>query len=196
MAARRPSSRGRFDRLKFPVRGRRVELVLPSLGHVPSVARLLNEPTVARWSLHIPYPYQEQDARTWVRKSNQGRRAGRFLGLTIVRRSDGAVLGGVALHHLEPGGSSAEVGYWIGRPYRGHGYATEAVNVLVRTGFARLGLHRMEARIFPANLSSRRVAKRCGFRFEGRLRDEVQKDGRWRATLLFSRLSTDPSPRT
>jgi len=95
------------------------------------------------------------------------------------------------LHHLEEGGSSAEVGYWIGREHRGQGYATEAVNLLVRTGFSRLGLHRIEARIFPGNLASRRLAKRCGFRYEGRLRDEVKKNGRWRSTLLYSRLSSD-----
>ncbi len=139
----------------------------------------------------MPYPYRARDARWWVRRTKKNRRKGRDLNLTIVRRADGTLLGGVGLHHLEEGGSSAEVGYWIGREHRGQGYATEAVNLLVRTGFSRLGLHRIEARIFPGNLASRRLAKRCGFRYEGRLRDEVKKNGRWRSTLLYSRLSSD-----
>ena len=143
----------------------------------------------------MPYPYRRRDAVEWVRRSRNSRRAGRSLGLTIVRRSDGEVLGGVGLHHLEKGSFSGEVGYWLGRPYRGQGYASEAVELLVRTAFRDLGLHRVEARVFTANARSRRLAERCGFRYEGRLRDEVWKEGRWRSVLLFSRLADDPSPR-
>jgi [ribosomal protein S5]-alanine N-acetyltransferase len=110
----------------------------------------------------------------------------------IVRRSDGVVMGGVGLQRIEEESGRAEVGYWLGRQHRGHGYATEAVNVLLRVGFHRLGIHRIEARVFPGNSPSIQVVRRGGFRYEGRLRDEVQKDGRWRATLLYSRLSTDP----
>ncbi|HKN06118.1 MAG TPA: GNAT family N-acetyltransferase [Thermoplasmata archaeon] len=195
MARRHSSPRRRIARLRFPLRGRRVELVPPGPEHIPAVVQLMGEPSVARMTLHIPYPYTKRDGRDWVRRTRMNRRSGRTLGLSVLRRSDGALLGGVGLHHLEEGGTSAEVGYWIGREHRGRGYATEAVNLLVRTGFRRLGLHRIEARVFPGNLASRRLARRCGFRYEGRLRDEVRKNGRWRATLLYSRLASDPPAR-
>lgn len=161
---------------------------------VPEYVRLLSEPSVARWTLRIPYPYSARDARQWVAFSAKNRRTGSALGLTIVRRTDGAVMGGVGLHHLDGGSECAEVGYWLGKPFRGHGYATEAVSILVRAGFERLRLHRIEALVLPRNLASRRVLSRCGFRYEGRIRDEVQKEGRWQTTLLFSRLVTDPGP--
>jgi len=156
----------------------------------------MNEPSVARWTLHIPYPYTTRDARDYIRKTAANRRRGVALGLTIVRRSDQEVLGGVGLQRLEEGAARGEVGYWLGHEHRGHGYATEAVNVLLATGFDGLGLHRIEARVFPRNLASRAVARRCGFRYEGRLRDEVPKDGRWQATLLFARLASDPPVRS
>lgn len=192
MAARPTSPRHRIARLRFPLHGRRVDLVLPNRDQIPVFVRLLNEPSVSRWTLHMPYPYTKRNAQDWVRRATRERRAGHSLGLTVVRRSDGEVLGGVGLHRLEKWSTSAEVGYWLGRNHRGHGYATEAVNLLVRTGFTRLGLHRIEARVFPSNIASRQVVRRCGFRYEGRLRDEAQKDGRWRATLLFARLASDP----
>jgi [ribosomal protein S5]-alanine N-acetyltransferase len=195
MAAPASSPRSRIARLRFPLRGRRVDLVLPVLDHVPAVVRLLREPSVARWTLHVPHPYAQRDGRDWVLRARANRRKGRSLSLTVLRRSDGVLVGGVGLHHLEEGGTSAEVGYWIGREHRGHGYATEAVDLLVRTGFSRLGLHRIEARVFPRNRASRQVVRRSGFRYEGRLRDEALKHGRWRATLLFSRLVSDPFPR-
>ncbi|HEY1197556.1 MAG TPA: GNAT family N-acetyltransferase [Thermoplasmata archaeon] len=195
MAVRPSSARNRIARLRFPLRGRRVDLVPPALDQIPAVVRLMNEPSVARSTLHVPYPYTSRNGRDWVRKAKAGRRSGRWLGLTVVRRSDAEILGGVGLHNLGGGSTSAEAGYWLGREHRGQGYATEAVNLLVRTGFTRLGLHRIEARVFPTNAASRGVVRRCGFRYEGRLRDEVQKDGHWRATLLFARLETDPPPR-
>jgi [ribosomal protein S5]-alanine N-acetyltransferase len=104
------------------------------------------------------------------------------------------VLGGVGLHHLERGSYSGEIGYWIAREHRGHGYAAEAIEVLVRAAYRDLGVHRIEARIFTANHRSRRVAERAGFRYEGRIRDEVWKDDRWRSVLLFARLASDPGP--
>jgi len=194
VAVRPPTPRYTLARLPLPLRGRRVDLTVPSVSQIPELERLLNEPSVSRWTLHMPYPYRERDARDWLKRSARSRRAGTSLGLTVVRRSDGAVLGGVGLHHLEPGGTSAEVGYWIGREHRGQGYAREAVARIVRTGFRDLGLHRVEARIFVSNVRSRRVAKRAGFHYEGRLRDEVWKQGRWRSVLLFSRLASDPTP--
>jgi len=193
MAARSGFARRRFARLRFPLRGRRVDLVPPALRQVPAVVRLLGEPSVARWTLHVPYPYRERDGREWVQRARANRRSGRSLGLTVRRRFDETLLGGVGLHRFEEGDTSAEVGYWIGREHRGRGYAAEAVDLLVRTGFARLGLHRIEARVFPGNLASRGVLRQCGFRYEGRLRDEAWKNGRWRATLLFARLASDPA---
>lgn len=194
MPARPPSGRYPLGRLPLPLKGRRVDLIVPTAREIPAFVRLLSEPSVSRWTLHMPYPYRRRDAVEWVRRSRNSRRAGRSLGLTIVRRSDGEVLGGVGLHHLEKGSFSGEVGYWLGRPYRGQGYASEAVELLVRTAFRDLGLHRVEARVFTANARSRRLAERCGFRYEGRLRDEVWKEGRWRSVLLFARLARDRVP--
>lgn len=171
-----------------------MELLLPTAAEVPETARLLNEPSVSRYTLHIPYPYRERHGRDWVRIAAKGRRTGRSLGLTVVRRADGAILGGVGLDDISEN-DSAELGYWIGREHRGKGYASEAVDLMVRTGFRRLGLFRIEALVFPANAASRRVLKKCGFRFEGRLRGEAWKNGRWQTTLLFARLRTDPPVR-
>jgi [ribosomal protein S5]-alanine N-acetyltransferase len=162
---------------------------------VDAFVRLMNEPSVARSTLHVPFPYTPEDARQFILRSRKGRHAGRSLTLTIVRRSDGEVLGGAGLQRIEEDSSRAEVGYWLGKEHRGNGYAAEAVNVLLSTGFTRLRLHRIEARIFPGNSASCGVARRCGFRYEGRLREEVQKNGRWISTLLYSRLSSDPPVR-
>ena len=167
-------------------------LVPPRPRRVAATVRLLNDPRVQRGTLRLPFPYTEKDARAWMHRAERERKAGQSLGLQIVRRSDGELLGGVGVYQLEESAGRAEVGYWLGHEHWGQGYATEAVNLLVRVAFARLGIHRVEARVYPWNGASCRVVRRCGFRYEGRLRDEVRKNGRWLSTLLFSRLATDP----
>ena len=192
MTARLGPVARRVARLRLPILGRRVLLASPDLDHLKATVRLLNDPHVQRGTLRLPFPYTEADARAWVRRANRERKAGHSLALRVVRRSDGELLGGVGLHQLEEDAARAEIGYWLGREFWGQGYATEAVNLFVRVAFVRLGLHRIEARVYPWNTASRGVARRCGFRFEGRLRDEARKNGRWLTTLLFARLATDP----
>jgi len=186
-----PSLAARVKRLPLPIRTRRLELVLPRLDQAGALATLLQEPSVARWTLHIPHPYTTSDARRYVLRAQDRRRSGRGLPLQIVRRGDRVLVGGVGLHQLDEPHAAAEVGYWVGRPYRRHGYAEEATRALVNVAFRRLGLHRVEAAVFPGNAASVRLLRRCGFRYEGRVRDEVLKDGVWRSTLRFARLSTD-----
>ena len=113
MATRRPSPRSRIARLGFPIRGRRVDLVLPALSDIPAFLRLLNEPSVARWTLHVPYPYTKPTLATGPGSLGRVGRPRESLGLTVVRRSDGELLGGVGLHDLKEGDPCAEVGYWM-----------------------------------------------------------------------------------
>ena len=181
----------RVRSLVLPIRTRRLELASPRLDQVEALVALLREPSIARWTLHIPYPYTATDARKDILRSRAWRRRGGDLPLQVNRRVDGELIGGVGLYHLDERHASAEVGYWVGRPYRRHGYAEEATRSLVNVAFRRLGLHRVEAAVFPGNSGSVRLLRRCGFRYEGRVRDEVRKDGTWRSTLWFARLASD-----
>jgi RimJ/RimL family protein N-acetyltransferase len=75
----------------------------------------------------------------------------------------------------------------------GHGYVTEAVRALTAAAFRGLHAQRIEIRCDPANERSWRVAERCGFAFEGTLRnDRLTTDGRLTSTRLYSRFPSDP----
>ncbi len=186
--------RARVRRLSLPIRTRRLALTLPSARHVPALVALLSDPRVARWTLRIPERYTEADARAHVRRAQRNFCAGRALSLQIVRRRGGTVVGGIGLADLDAEHARAEVGYWLGRRYRGLGFAGEALGAITTLGFRTLGLHRIEAGVLPGNRASVRVLDRAGFRFEGTLREYVRKDGRWRSTWLFARLATDARP--
>ena len=61
------------------------------------------------------------------------------------------------------------MGYAIGENYWNQGYTTEAVQALIRFGFEELGLHLISAYCYPFNERSKRVLKKCGFEYEGKL---------------------------
>lgn len=73
---------------------------------------------------------------------------------------------------------SAELGYWIGEPYWGKGIATEAVKLITRYGFTRLGLKRIYAGVFDFNKASCRVLEKAGFTLESVRKQAAVKNGR------------------
>ena len=57
---------------------------------------------------------------------------------------------------------------------------TEALQLVLREAFTKLGLHRLEANIQPGNTASIALAKRCGFELEGFSPRYLKVGGRWR----------------
>jgi [ribosomal protein S5]-alanine N-acetyltransferase len=84
------------------------------------------------------------------------------------------LIGGVGLN-LEHDHQRAELGYWIGLPYWGHGYATEASRAMMQYGFEELSLIRIYAQHFGNNPASGRVLTKLGMRYEGCQRQHICK---------------------
>lgn len=99
----------------------------------------------------------------------------------VCRAVDGAVVGVANLNHVVWGGlCSASLGYYAFAPHAGRGYVREGVAQLVAHAFARVGLHRVEAAIQPANAASRALLVALGFRHEGNSPRFMYLAGAWR----------------
>lgn len=101
-----------------------------------------------------------------------------------------APIGCVGLHGIRWGARAlrydrAELGYWIAKPFWGKGLMTEAATVATRWGFETLGLHKVNVMCFEDNVASKRVIEKVGYRFVGRLEEDVWRDGKWYAHLRF-----------
>jgi RimJ/RimL family protein N-acetyltransferase len=122
----------------------------------------------------FPHPYTVTDAENWLRLAATLPPDSHF---AIAR--DGAVIGGIGLHMQEDvHRRSAEIGYWLGRPFWGRGIATAAVRAMTGHAFATFDLCRLYAYVFEWNPASKRVLEKAGYTLEGRLRRSVIKDGR------------------
>lgn len=123
---------------------------------------------VADTTLAIPHPYLDGMAESWIATHEGAWTRHESATLAIVEAEAGLV-GAISLR-IELPQRRAELGYWIGVPYWGRGYATEAVRAMLEFGFRRLSLHRVYAFHFERNPASGRVMAKAGMQREGTLR--------------------------
>lgn len=153
---------------------------------VAELLELIGTREVAATTLRIPHPYTEEDAHEFIAASQNESECR----LAISLRSDGQFIGGIglriALQH-----KNAELGYWLGVPYWGNGYATEAAREMLRYGFEDLDLHRIFASHFKNNPASGRILKKLGMRYEGCQREHVRKWDQFIDSELYGMLRRD-----
>jgi [ribosomal protein S5]-alanine N-acetyltransferase len=148
---------------------------------IAELVPLIGAREVAATTLRIPHPYTEQDARDLILATGQPNFERRGVRL----RGDGRLIGGVGLS-IDEDERRAELGYWIGVPYWGHGYATEAARAMLRYGFEELRLNRVFASHFGNNPASQRVLVKLGMRHEGCQRQHILKWGEFLDLELYA----------
>ena len=108
----------------------------------------------------IPHPYPDGAAEAWISEQAKAWAAGHEYTYAIA--ADSVLVGTVA---LRPAAAEREnLGYWIGRPYWGRGYATAAANALIALAFALLDIEKLTASHLARNPASKRVMEKCGMR--------------------------------
>jgi [ribosomal protein S5]-alanine N-acetyltransferase len=163
-----------------PIETERLVLRPFTLADAPEVRRLAGAREIAAGTLTIPHPYPPGAAEEWITRQLQPERVSAGHGPTFAmeRRGDGALLGAVGLNVVREH-DRAELGYWVGKPYWGEGYATEAARAVVRYGFEELALNRIYAFHFTNNPASGRVLQKLGMTHEGRRREHTLKWGEY-----------------
>lgn len=161
----------------------------------PALMHLLQDRDISLMTLRIPYPYSKQNAMDWIDHALEAVQQGSSYPLAIIRREDYQLLGSISLGY-EADHQRGELGYWIGSPYQGQGYATEAAQGLIRFGFWERRLNRIYATCFVENEASARVMQKCGMQWEGTLRQHVfhRITGSFRDVHLYGLLRHDYPP--
>jgi len=149
----------------------------------PALLQLLNNTNVTRYlSSRLPTPYTAEDAQWWI---NTGSKVGTIRAIEVEQAFIGCV-------GAEPGifeqAHAAEIGYWIGEPYWGRGYVSQALAEMTECLFAQDGITRLFAPVFDPNLASMRVLEKCGYQREGIARKGAFKNGQYYDKHIFSKL--------
>ncbi|HUJ13861.1 MAG TPA: GNAT family N-acetyltransferase [Thermoanaerobaculia bacterium] len=143
-----------------------------TIDDAPDVQRLAGAREVALNTLHIPHPYPDGAAEAWIEKQEEGAE------IVFAIEAEGQLAGAIGLV-VDPTHDRGELGYWIGVPFWGRGYATEAGRAMVRFGFGEQKLQRIFAQVFSRNPASARVLEKIGMRHEGTLRHHLKKWGEY-----------------
>jgi RimJ/RimL family protein N-acetyltransferase len=139
----------------------RLTLRPPRAADAKPIAALVNDRRIAENTARIPHPYLLADAHDFLATANHS--AGHLS--LLITLHDGTLIGGCGIH---PGHQAEpEPGYWIGVPYWGRGYATEAARALIDYAFGTLGCEQLTSRARVSNPASRRVLEKCGFQWTG-----------------------------
>ena len=135
----------------------------PQAADISHFMPLLTEFDVSRNMSRVPHPYTEDDGCAFVVRAAYDRATGRAFTFSLVRKQDGTYVGMCGVHPDR----GFELGYWIGKPYWGVGYATEAASRVVLFAFDELGAEAVVASWFGDNPASGRVLAKLGFRARG-----------------------------
>jgi RimJ/RimL family protein N-acetyltransferase len=111
------------------------------------------------------------------------------LTLGIVPRASGELIGVTGLHQIDFHSRHAAFGIIIGVPETwGKGYGTEATRLVVEHAFMTVNLNRVWLHVYEYNERGLRAYEKAGFRREGRLRQEMFRDGRYWDTIVMGLL--------
>lgn len=151
---------------------------------------LANDADVARSLASLPYPYTREDALAFIEQARGAMRHAQAFNFAVTRQDDGVLVGvaGLTVHTAH---YTAEMGYWIGSPYWGQGYATEAARALIHFAFERLELHRVYAAHFVDNPASERILQKVGMTWEGTLRAHYWRWGQFHDTHYYGILRNE-----
>jgi len=139
---------------------------------------------IYRMTLNIPHPYEDGMAEKWIATHASQFYEGSGVNLAVTLKADGILIGAIGLdatlRHQR-----TELGYWIGVPYWGKGYCTEAAVAVVRYGFTVMNYHKITSMHMECNPASGRVMEKAGMRQEGISIDQVIKDGRYHTMIVY-----------
>ena len=128
------------------------------------IEKYAGEKRVAEMTVLIPHPYPKGAAESWIAETLANPSPGGPFALTL--KASGEFIGVMELSLCDDA-LRAEAGFWLGQPFWGQGFCTEALQAVIDYGFRDLNLLRIYAGHFSENPASGRVQKKAGMKLEG-----------------------------
>lgn len=151
---------------------------------------LLRDPRVAEPYALPHFPWTLSVARGEIDSMEANFEASRRLDLGILPTAEAGLVGTVSLG-FTTAHDRAELGFWVGYPYWGRGYARQAAALVLDWAYAERGLHRVTARTLGDNDRAGRLLQSLGFRLEGLQRQHQYHWGRFRDVALWGQLADE-----
>jgi RimJ/RimL family protein N-acetyltransferase len=149
---------------------------------------LINDPDTEMMLGGGSWPVSEAEQLKWFERLESSKN---ILRCIIAVAEDNSAVGTVILSDIDQKNGIGHIHIKMSKEGRGKGYATDAVNTLVRYAFNELRLHCIYANILEYNEASVRLFEKCHFKRDGILRARVFKNGKYIDMYAYSRLPED-----
>lgn len=141
--------------------------------------------TLSTMQRGIPFPSSMVDEGRWLdRQTSYSQGEYQF----AIEDGHGSMVGRCGPIQVDWKNRVAELAIMIGTPYRGRGYATEAMSLLCSFCFEEMNMHRLKVSVLGTNLPALACYERNGFVREGILRQEIFRGGVYHDVVLMGRL--------
>ena len=173
-----------MESIKFQIKDKNIQLRSFKKSDLEDLVTHANNTNISKFMTNkFPHPYTKQDGMQFIKHATSTKGNHKIFAIVI----DGEVCGGIGLHPQDDVFQyNAELGYWVGEKYWGHGIVTEAIKHMVNYGFTNMKIKRIFARPFSNNPGSKRVLEKAGLNHEATLKATVHKNGEVLDELIYS----------
>jgi len=161
--------------------GNRLRLRPLEKSDAPLLVEWMNDHEITKYLLnYLPISIEEEEE--WIAKQTKDRSKCIVWGIDL----EGFLIGTVGIGFDHRRGTST-LGISIGDKTRwGQGYGAEAILLVLSYAFGTLNLRKVSLKVHATNKRARACYAKCGFRQEGRLKEDVYVQGKYLDTILMA----------
>jgi len=175
------------DEIVF-LKGKHVSLRPIEKEHIKYFLRWFNDQEVAHY-ITVFLPMTKGEEEKWVEELTNKKHTD--ITLLIVAENN-TPIGNLGLHRIDARNRTATLGITIGdKNYWGRGYGSEAIELLLSYAFNTLNLRKVCLSVIDFNERAIRCYEKCGFRVEGRLREQLFRNGEYRDEVMMAIFERD-----
>lgn len=109
----------------------------------------------------------------------------------IIEKEKNECIGQLAIFLVDNKNHFCEIEYCIGSQFQRKGFCSEAVQAIIEYAFSNINIHKIQVCHKENNMGSKGVIQKCGFTYEGTLRDYFYMDGKYVSRLYYSMLRSE-----
>lgn len=177
------------------IEAERIQLVAPSMALQPQMleAIVASKQELEVFLPWVPYALTQADSVKNTKQAMENfENFDNELRFSMIDKSNNKLVGVIGLLIKDKSVPYFEIGYWLRTDSVGCGYASEAVHAIEKYAFESLNAHRVEIRCDDSNTKSKSVAQRCGYQFEGKMKNTNRlPSGELSSILVFAKISAD-----
>ena len=152
--------------------------------------RVRSDPAVMKY-LDIEVHKTDSDSLKMIERINDSFKDKSGLNWVIEEKGSKAFTGYCCFHRLMRANARAEIGYALRPEYWGKGIAKEAISALISFAFNKLSVHGIEANVNPANISSKKLLEKLGFKKEAYFRENHLSNGKFTDSEIYCLIESD-----